>query len=502
MTVDFEDFAELNDARKLWNQSQVAKANQAFQFACEHKPQNVRAKIEFARALGLQHRIELAEQLLNQAEAHSEGDARVLIVVAQALRRIYRQPRAKQIFESLRERGQLPPPILGELAVLYEQFGEFAVALETIEACIDLAPDRPEPKLIQARILRHLKRYDQAERILVELETLPNASANQRIDISTELCYLFDATGRYSEAMAAIEAAKSLTRGTQQAERMKRQSEALNKRFAELYEKLDVTTIRKWLDADVRHEANLSGIAHILGFPRTGTTLLEQALDAHTHIVCAPERVVFSKHILPELARRDPTFSLRTLNECTATDLSNLANRYLGYHKEILGTPLEGKWLVDKNPNHTSLLAGIIRVLPSSRFIVVERDPRDVLISCYMRTFPLSEYSVSFLDLQATWKLYQHEQRILSRVRELLPERFVAVRYTDMVEDLAAEARRVARFLGSEPEGTPRDHLATTQSKIVNSPTHAEVRSKVTNARVGRWKNYQEFLVGLDGLEC
>ncbi len=502
MAVGFEDFPELINARNLWNQSLVAKANQAFQLACDLRPKNVRARVEFARALGQQHRIELAEQLLDQAEAIANGDPRTLIVVAQSFRSIYRQPRAKRIFESLRSFDQLPPPILGELAVLYEQFGEFDAALETIEACVGFAPHRPEPKLIQARILRHLKRYDQAEHVLVELAAFRNASPTLRIETSTELCHLFDATGRYAEAMAAIEAAKALTRGTEKAQRLRRQSAALNKRFSRLYADLDARTVRRWLDADIRLEENLSGVAHILGFPRTGTTLLEQALDSHPQIACAPERVVFSKHIHPALVQREPSFSLRTLDRHQPGDLMSLAGRYLRLHEEILGQPLGERWLVDKNPNHTSLLAGILRVLPASRFIVVERDPRDVLISCFMRTFPLSEYSVAFLDLQSTWELYQHEQRILERMQELLPERFTTVRYEDMVESLAAEAHRVVEFLGIDPTEELLGHLATTQSKIVNSPTHAEVRGRVTKARVGRWKNYRESLRCIEGLDC
>ncbi len=501
MPIEIDDFPELAAARKLWHDGRVTKANEAYALAVKLKPNNVRAKVEFSKALGQQHQILAAEQLLLQAEENSVGQPKALIVIAQAFRSIYRQERALAIFEALRQQAQLPAAILGELAVLYEQFGRYEDALGAIQECLTVASDRPEPKLIHARLLRHRTQLDTAAGILQALRDLPRPSPALQIEVFTELCYLHDAMGEYDSAVKSIEQAKALLRGTPIAKRLKRQSEHLNRSFSQLYDEIDEATIRRWVNASIECKAEVAGVAHILGFPRTGTTLLEQALDAHPKITCAPERVVFSKHIFPGLTPTGEEATAAAIDGASDAKLTALAKDYFRCHEEIRGKPYCDEWLVDKNPNHTSLLAGILRILPSSKFITVQRDPRDVLVSCYLRTFPLSEYSVAFLDWQSTWELYQHEQRILDRVKSFLEDRFIEIRYEDMVQDLAGEYGRVVDFLNLERTSTTVDHQAVTEAKIVNSPTHAEVRRPVTSSRVGRWENYREHLATIDGLE-
>lgn len=499
MPLDIDDFPELAAARSLWQSGRVIKANEAYASAVNSKPKNVRAKVEFAKALGQQHQIIAAEKLLRQAESISDGHAKALIVVAQAFRSVYRQEHALSIFEHLHRQSQLPAAILGELAVLYEQFGRYDHALEVIEQCLALASDRPEPKLIHARLLRHLKRLDTAENILQGLSALPNASPALQVEAFTELCHLHDTRGEYDAAVKSIEKAKSILRGTATVQKLKQQSMRLNQRFAKLYEELDEQAIHRWLDTRLESHSHANGVAHILGFPRTGTTLLEQALDGHPNVSCAPERVVFSKHIFPGFSKPNQDIAtLETIDGASDTKLASLSNEYFRCHAEIRGQTYEDQWLVDKNPNHTSLVAGILRVLPSSKFVTVQRDPRDVIVSCYLRNFPLSEYSVAFLDVQSAWELYGHEQQILERMKRLIGDRFIEVRYDDMVEDLGREANRVFEFLGVEKNAASADHQSTTQAKIVNSPSHAEVRRPVDSSRIGRWMNYRDCLEGIE----
>lgn len=504
-TIDLDDFPELATARKLWSEGRVMKALDAFQFAAQSRPANVRCLVEFAKALGLQHEIYRADALLEQALQISSGHTRADIVIAQTLRSIYRPQRALDVLEPLLQSNQLPPPVVAELAVLYEQFGKYDVALETINRCVTVAPNRSEPKRIQARILRRLQKYDQAEQTLNQLAEETNAPPMQSVGVWTELCYLHDSLGNFELALSSIERAKDVLRALPGTQKLIQQSRVLNQTFARLYEQIDEKTLARWIDSGNEQESEsqgVQGIAHLLGFPRTGTTLLEQVLDAHPMVTCAPERVIFSKLIFPRLCsdqRGQQSITMESLNRDELdrdqpSKLNKLAAEYIRLHGEVHGQSLNKQILIDKNPNHTSLIAGLLRVVPSSRFISVRRDPRDVLISCYLRTFPLTEYSVAFLDWERSREMFEHEQRILDRMKRLLGTRWIEVEYEAMVDDLHSECDRVVEHLGLAADSATDDYLAATQEKVVNSPTQADVRRPVYKNRVGRWKNYEPFL--------
>ncbi len=498
--VDTDDFPELRAARTEWNAGRLNSGLKAFQSALQTRPANVRIHVEFARALGQRHEILHAEQLLHRALELVGDNAPATIVVAQAFRTIFRQERALTLFTKLAEQNQLPPPILGELAVLHEQFGDYAQAREAIETCIAAAPDRNEPKLIQARILRHQNQYADAERVLQPIASLSNVSPMLQVGVWSELCYLCDAQARYDEAVTAIEHAKEILRGLPRTQQLIQQGEQLNRSFARLYEEIDVDTLHRWKQRAPQLDADVGGVAHLLGFPRSGTTLLERAVDAHAAVLSAPERVIFSKLIFPTICMENgrPTISRHGLDAALDTTLHDQANRYLRLHQEVHGESWKGRVHLDKNPNHMSLLAGLLRLIPNSKFIVALRDPRDVILSCYLRTFPLSEYSSAFLNWESTERLFAHEMAIWQRMRQLMADNWIEVRYEDTVRDLQHETTRVLAFLGLAADNDSTNYVDSGEQRIINSPTHADVRKPVYTNRIGRWQHYVKYWPSLE----
>ena len=123
----------------------------------------------------------------------------------------------------------------------------------------------------------------------------------------------------------------------------------------------------------------------IVGFPRSGTTMLEQMLDAHPRYVSMDERT-----LLQTLRRADGSQGLR-LSRATGpprrdADLAEL-RRCIGRkpHKVVELAP--GQILVDKNPLNMLRLPMIRRLFPNARIILALRHPCDVLLSCYMQNF-------------------------------------------------------------------------------------------------------------------
>ena len=334
-----------------------------------------------------------------------------------------------------------------------------------------------------------------AERLLTSL-AVPQAPPLLAIRAWSELGLVRDQQGDYAAAANAVEQAKQLQRSEPRTTALVSQANALNGAFQRLYAQLDRPTIDVWRSEPLPAMPECQGFAHLLGFPRTGTTLLEQALAAHPGLVDSPERPVFTQEVLPRMcgATSHPPLTVAAYAGVPSATLVDLRRRYVDCHQAIHGESLAGLLLLDKNPNHTSHLASLMRLLPESRFVVALRDPRDVVVSAYLRFFSLTEFSAGFLSWQSTCEAYAREMGFWLRMRSLMSDNWIEVRYEDVVADLPAQAQRTLEFLGLPWNPAVLDYRRQTARKVVNSPSQQEVRQPVYLHALGRWRNYSAQL--------
>jgi tetratricopeptide (TPR) repeat protein len=493
--VQTVDFPLLQSARALWSAGRHDEAADEFRRAVAAEPNNVRALIECARALGRRYEIAHAESLLERAAALAAANPLVMSQVAQSYRLVHRPARAIAVLEALRDTHSLPPLLMGELAVFYEHTNRLDEALGAITECIASAPAQVEPRLVLARIQRARGEALAARPLLEELTRLADATPLLRARAWSELCYLYDETGDYDGAVAAIEQAKTIVRSSPQAQRLAQRSLAINESFRRIYADLDAATMNAWRAASLPADPRCTLVAHLLGFPRSGTTLLEQLLDAHRQLVSSPERAVFSKDVFPAMCRSvDGTLTVESLRSVSFECLCRQRRRYLDSMEAILGEPLGGRVHLDKNPNHTSLIVGLFRLFPESRFLFAVRDPRDVVVSAYLRYFPLTEFSASLLTWDGTFRQYCFEMNVWLSVRELIGQHGCQVRYEDVVADPSGQCRRALDALGLPWDDAVADYRDRIQHKVVNSPSHAEVRKPIHGNAIGRWTHYRRHI--------
>jgi hypothetical protein len=490
---ELADYPLLREARSLWDGGRLDEALDAFRRAVDREPRNVKALLEAARALGGRYEVAEAERLLDRADALAGDDPRVGPVIAQSYKFLYRPSRAIAALERLRSSpGGLAPDMLAELAALYEQTGRVREAREAIGECVGRAPGRPEPRLVLARVERRLGNAAEAEAILAGL-TAGGGPPMLHVRAWAEWCELRDRQGDYDGAVAAIERAKALLRATPEAVRLSQRALAHNEVLRRLYEGLDRRTLDQWKRPDLPPDGRVSGVAHLLGFPRSGTTLLEQVLGAHPRLADSPERAVFTRDVFPAMYKPQ-ALTLAALRSIPRERLVAQRRRYLDFMEAALGEPLAGRVHLDKNPNHTSLLAGLYRLFPESRFLVALRDPRDVLVSAYLRVFNLTEFSAPLLTWGGACVMYAFEMGVWLRLRTLMEGNWLEVRYEDTVADLPGQARRATGFLGLPWDDRVLDYRAAAADKVVNSPTHEAVREPLYTRAVGRWRHYEKHL--------
>lgn len=234
--------------------------------------------------------------------------------------------------------------------------------------------------------------------------------------------------------------------------------------------------------------------AFIVGFPRTGTTLLEQILNAHPALhatdelpVLQPVRDVLHENFVGKLAY--PAWvgllSPRQVEHGRAT--------YWNRARWYCGDALTGKRLVDKQPLNLAHLPLARRLFPRAPVIVVIRDPRDTCLSCFFQ--PMSGVA-SFYDLEQTAELYVALMDLWAYYRRVLNLNWLELRYEDLVADPEGKAREVLSFLGVDWDPEVLKFYEPKHRRLITTPSYQDVTRPVYSSAKARWKKYERHMKG------
>ena len=227
----------------------------------------------------------------------------------------------------------------------------------------------------------------------------------------------------------------------------------------------------------------------IVGFPRSGTTLLEQMLDAHPGLQSMDENPFFNR-LADKLRKHDPAI-LSNLDLLQQRDCDELRKQYL----LMVSATIARDWsaqLIDKNPLNMMWLPLIHRLFPAAKFILALRHPCDVILSCYMQNFRSSILGAACATLPRLATAYVQAMESWLGDAQIIQPRLLVSRYEDLVEDFPSHARQIADFLDLE-DATPMlqfDRHARKKGYIA-TPSYAQVIEPVNRKGIGRWLNYR-----------
>jgi tetratricopeptide (TPR) repeat protein len=225
----------------------------------------------------------------------------------------------------------------------------------------------------------------------------------------------------------------------------------------------------------------------VLGMPRSGTSLTDQILAAHSSIKSAGELEFWYTAV----RTRDDEVRAGLLD---ATTRKKLAEEYLHSLQTRAG---EGLRIVDKTPINSDFIGTIHSVFPKARFIYLERDPIDTCLSCYFQNFVASmSYCMDLSDLAHYYKAHR---RLMKHWQSVLPpESMLVVPYESLVSDQEGWTRKMIDFL--ELEWDARCLSFNEIERPVNTASTWQVRQKIYTQSVGRWRAYKKFVGPLKAL--
>jgi hypothetical protein len=334
---------------------------------------------------------------------------------------------------------------------------------------------------------------EEAERIIRSFAGKSNPDFWIHAQCWYELGGILDRQGRYDEAFAAFLQAKALL--LPQSARFLAELEIVRKRITTMQTNISEEMLQRWFD-NAPTLMPPRRFALLGGHPRSGTTLLEQVLDSHPEIISVEETEIFHDDAFAPIMNRlpDETPILSFLESAPNDAIQRSRASYFRSAESFLGKPVGDRLLIDKNPSLTFLIPALIRIFPEIKLIIALRDPRDVVLSCFMQPMPLGQGSSAYLTLENTVEEYATMMRLWQTIAPMMKNCHLEVRYEDMVGDLESVARRTLGFLDIPWDARVLGFDEHARQKIVRSPTYADVTRPVYKRAVGRWRNYQNYL--------
>jgi tetratricopeptide (TPR) repeat protein len=486
------DVPELQQARALWQLNRLDEALALFEKAVRKYPQNLVALVDASRALGARFEITRAEALLDRLVKLAAHNPQLLHLAGQSYRMIFRPEKAIHCFQRVLQITKGIADTSLELAVLYERRHRISEAYALIEDCLRAAPDYLEAVLFKGRLLRRMKETARADALFRKLAANAACDPLVRAQAWMEISRQLDRDGDYDGAMAAMLRCKESVR-TDEAPILQ-ESEGLQKQLRQLSESLSPTQFERWREDGRKFPEQQMAV--LASFPRSGTTLMEQVLDSHPGLVSSDEREAFGRDIFPAMWRTDstPSPTAASLDAVPATRLAAQRQRYMAYMSAALNEPIGQRVHLDKNPTMTLLIPGMLRLFPEAKLLIALRDPRDVVISCFMQYLPLNTNSVCYLTLERTARRYAHDMGVWLRLKSIIGSPWLEIRYEDCVVNLEQETRRALDFLGLPWDPQVLNYRERMKGKPVNSPTYEAVQQPLYRSAIGRWKHYRKYI--------
>jgi tetratricopeptide (TPR) repeat protein len=439
----------------------------------------------------------LADQALPHLERAAEAQPELARVQAHrglALRALRRMDEALPHLE----RAVALAPELAELhanlASTLESLGRNEEAGVAAQRALELDPTQSLARLVLAQLAREGGDLETARPMLEALlaEQLP---PHERAWALLERGKLLDRLGEHTQAWSSLVEGQALAGRLPAAQRVDRAH------FPALLERLAAHYHRRGLaPAPEAPQALIDATpcpAFLLGFPRSGTTLMEQVLLAHPGV-----RSIDEEEILGETLRALPRSigrALRYPDELGSLSLEERIALRRDYHRRLtdqLG-PVEGEAplrVVDKMPLNIAHVGFIRALFPEAPLLVMLRDPRDCALSGFMQSFVPTVAMIHFDSIQGSAALYGRVMDCWLAARELPGVQALEIRYEDLVDDLEAQTRRAVEHLGLPWDPAVLRYREGVAGRYISTPSRQDVARPIFTRARGRWRRYQAQL--------
>ena len=511
----------------LWDKGDKDGALAAFARAIESDPNDAGSHFHFGSTLANCDRLEDAEKPLARAVDLDPAMGKAFVLLGDVLRKMGDAARSADMLAKAVALEPDKAEIHRLLGSVLQDMGEMENALASYEKAYAIQPDNAEVSFSLASLLEMSNKLDQASDVVREgLKAAPEnfgltliaaklqfrggdheaalaklgamtVDDDTPLELRRDRCFEM---GRVNDRLENEDAAYDCYAEGNALSRRLWNPETSGKDLMLDYVEAHLKAVTEdWISSwtppfDGAEGKEGASPVFLIGFPRSGTTLLDQILDSHPGVQVLEEKPMVET-VRESLASKGDGYP-ETLATLSNQDIAEMRKLYFKIAEPFTASG-DGGLLIDKLPLNTVEVALIHRLFPDAKFIFALRHPCDVCLSCFMQSFGDNTGMANFLSLEDSVHLYERVMTLWRRYEVLMDMPIIRTRYEDLVDDFEGSVRELLEFLGLGWDDAVLDYRRHAAGRSINTPSYTQVTQKIYTRSRYRWRRYEKYFVPL-----
>jgi len=239
-------------------------------------------------------------------------------------------------------------------------------------------------------------------------------------------------------------------------------------------------------------KANEPSPVFLIGFPRSGTTLLDTILRSHPEIDVVEEKPLLNSVEL--LIKSKFKYSLDELHKLNSDDIDFLQKHYLKILKNNSDKDKNAKILIDKFPFQTVCLPLINALFPKAKIIFTHRNPYDTVLSCFQQSFEPNHAMANFRSIDSTSEIYDLTMCNWLDYNSKLKINYITSKYEDLIDQFDKHILKILDFLDVSWDENIKNYRKTAYKRgKINTPSSSQVVQPLYKSSIEKWKNYEKY---------
>jgi len=232
---------------------------------------------------------------------------------------------------------------------------------------------------------------------------------------------------------------------------------------------------------------NDENLVFLIGFPRSGTTLLDSILRSHSEITVLEEKP-YLLNLRHDFFKQNDN-NLSSLLNITQDIRDKIRNEYF---KKIFSQISKNKRIiVDKFPLTIIELGFVKCIFPNAKIILAMRHPCDVVTSCFFSSFKINDAMVNFLSWSSTIQFYNKVFDLFEFYSNEMNLNFLTIKYEDLIINFKNNVQKMTKYIGLEYESNMENFYITAKNRSrISTPSYTQVINPLYTTSINRWKNY------------
>lgn len=469
----------------------LPEAERFFRRALQIKPAFPDALLNLARSLVRQGQHDEAERALRESIRLNPRSPEALYNLGMLYTRLNDSVNFKQGQEYLEKALALRPTYAQAWCGLirsYERVTDYEKEEKTLDRAEKHVRDNVELKIMRVTILLRQGKKDEVDGLIKFIDEHLKDPSTIHPATLTDLGKAYDQLGNPEKAMRWLRASN---------DHQKKVYNAHNVQGDTFVEKIEgyrraLSSYDRWPESPPL-STDLPCPVFLVGFPRSGTTLLDQIFSGHPDIEVIEERPAIN-HAGVKIMELTGKLEWDAVADIDDATVEAARATYYAVMKAEGASLRPGSILIDKLPLNMILTPIVRRLFPDARFILALRHPCDCVLSNYMQRFTPNPAMAHMIDLKGAAEFYERCFSAWEQAVQTMNLKYHTIKYEDVVADLKGEIEKALDFLGLDWQDGVAAFDETAKTRRIKTPSRSQVTQKLYTRAKGRWHKYKDFM--------